>query len=62
MLPEDRPLGALEWLRASGLLHQFSGREVEAIDLRDRSRIPVRLRLSDEERRALMQAETDASL
>lgn len=62
MLPEEAPLRALAWLRGSGLLHRFSGHEVEAIDLRNRSRIPIRLRLSEEERRALTQAETNVSL
>ena len=49
MLPEREPLRALDWLRGSGLLEQFSGRDVAVIDLRDPSRVPVRFHLSDGE-------------
>ncbi len=62
MLPEREPLQALDWLRSSGLLDQFSGRDVVAIDLRNRGRVPVRFHLSDGERLELAQSVGDGSL
>ena len=62
MLPEREPLQAVDWLNGSGLLEQFSGQDVAAIDLRDRSRVPVRFHFQDGENPALERAESNGSL
>ena len=62
MLPEREPLQAVDWLRGSGLLEQFSGQDVATIDLRDRNRVPVRFHFQDGENPALARAESNGSL